>query len=159
MRRKKTYRGLRSRFSCDRHQLDTGRNCANESYVSTNQQPFTRRPLMLSPSHRLRIASIVALVLLMPLLYPLLAEARVKTSTNTTQGQQEKKTKDNDKDKDKAESTPKDDKNNLSKQERQWLTVFRFSKQRYETNPEFRGEVDEAFRRMQREHSEYAFAI
>src|SRR6185369_18070923 len=74
-------------------------------------------------------------------------------------GQQEKKTKDNDKDKDKAESTPKDDKNNLSKQERQWLTVFRFSKQRYETNPEFRGEVDEAFRRMQREHSEYAFAI
>jgi predicted Zn-dependent protease len=114
---------------------------------------------MLSPSHRSRIASIVALVLLMPLLYPLLAEARVKTSTNTTQGQQEKKTKDNDKDKDKPESMPKDDKNNLSKQERQWLTVFRFSKQRYETNPEFRGEVDEAFRRMQREHSEYAFAI
>jgi predicted Zn-dependent protease len=54
---------------------------------------------------------------------------------------------------------PKDEKANLSKQERKWLEVYRFSKQRYETNPDFRLEVDEAYRRMQREHSEYAFSI
>ena len=54
---------------------------------------------------------------------------------------------------------PKDEKTTLSKQERKWLEVYRFSKQRYETNPDFRLEVDEAYRRMQREHSEYAFSI
>ena len=108
---------------------------------------------MFSPTHRSRIASIIAMVLLMPMLYPSLVAARVKTSTSSAQGEQEKK------DKEKSEKSPKDEKNNLSKQERQWLEVFRFSKQRYETNPEFREEVDEAFRRMQREHSEYAFAI
>jgi len=53
----------------------------------------------------------------------------------------------------------KDEKTTLSKQERKWLEVYRFSKQRYETNPDFRLEVDEAYRRMQREHSEYAFGI
>jgi predicted Zn-dependent protease len=53
----------------------------------------------------------------------------------------------------------KDEKTTLSKQERKWLEVYRFSKQRYETNPDFRMEVDEAYRRMQREHSEYAFSI
>lgn len=63
------------------------------------------------------------------------------------------------KDKEKSEKSQKDEKNSLSKQERKWLEVFRFSKQRYETNPEFRAEVDEGFRRMQRDHSEYAFAV
>jgi hypothetical protein len=108
---------------------------------------------MLRPSHRSMIISIILFALLMPMFWPSLAAARIKTSAHTVQAEQEKK------DKEKSEKSPKDEKNNLSKQERQWLEVFRFSKQRYETNPEFRGEVDEAFRRMQREHSEYAFAI
>ena len=108
---------------------------------------------MLSPSHRSQTVSIILLALLMPLFSPSWAAARVKTSTTKAQAEQEKK------DKEKSEKTAKDEKNNLSKQERQWLEVFRFSKQRYETNPEFRQEVDEGFRRMQREHSEYAFAI
>lgn len=112
--------------------------------------------------HRSQIASIVAILLLIPILYPSFAIARPKTSTTKLQDQQEKEDKDKKdekkKDKDKSEKPPKDEKNNLSKQERQWLEVYRFSKQRYETNPEFRQEVDEGFRRMQREHSEYAFA-
>jgi|GEM_PF-4000878 len=53
----------------------------------------------------------------------------------------------------------KDEKSTLSKQERKWLEVYRFSKQRYDSNPDFRLDVDEAYRRMQREHSEYAFSI
>lgn len=107
---------------------------------------------MLSPSRRSQIASIIALVLLMSMFYPSLAAARVRSSALQAQGEQEKNNKQ------KPEKS-KDEKNTLSKQERQWLEVFHFSKQRYETNPEFRQEVDEGFRRMQREHSEYAFAI
>lgn len=108
---------------------------------------------MLSPSYKTRIASVIAIALLTPMFCPLLVNARAKTSTVRSQAEQEKKNQE------KSEKPAKDEKNNLSKQERQWLEVYRFSKQRYETNPEFRSEVDEAFRRMQREHSEYAFAI
>ena len=91
---------------------------------------------MLSHSHRSTIASIVLFALLLPLA--------------TVHAQQENKDQN---------KKAKDEKNTLSKQERKWLEVYRFSKQRYETNPDFRLEVDEAFRRMQREHSEYAFSI
>lgn len=105
---------------------------------------------MLSPT-RPHIASVIVLALLMPMFSPSLAAARTRTTRHHTQ--QEKK------EKEKSEKSQKDEKNTLSKQERQWLEVFQFSKQRYETNAEFRQEVDEGFRRMQREHSEYAFAV
>src|SRR5690349_22339969 len=95
MRRKKTYRGLRSSFSGDRYQFETGRKCSNELSLEPNQQPFTRRPLMLSLSHRSRIASIVVLVLLMPALHPYLAAARAQTSNTTTaQSEQDNKKQD-----------------------------------------------------------------
>ena len=105
---------------------------------------------MLIHSHRSRIASIVMLALLLPMFLPSLAAARGKRSTLT---QQETR------DQNKKDKPAKDEKNTLSKQERKWLEVFKFSKQRYETNSDFRLEVDEAYRRMQREHSEYAFSI
>jgi len=60
---------------------------------------------------------------------------------------------------DKNKKSSKDEKNTLSKQERKWLEVFQFSKQLYESNPEFHQEVEEGYRRIQREHSEYAFSI
>ena len=94
---------------------------------------------MLSHSHRSTIATIVMFALLLPIA--------------TANAQQENK------DQNKKEKPAKDEKNTLSKQERKWLEVFKFSKQRYETNPDFRLDVDEAYRRMQREHSEYAFSI
>ena len=90
------------------------------------------------------------LALLLPMFLPSLAAARGKRSTLT---QQETR------DQNKKDKPAKDEKNTLSKQERKWLEVFKFSKQRYETNSDFRLEVDEAYRRMQREHSEYAFSI
>jgi len=91
---------------------------------------------MLTHSRRSTIASIVMFALL--------------SSIATVHAQQENKDQN---------KKPKDEKTTLSKQERKWLEVYRFSKQRYETNPDFRLEVDEAYRRMQREHSEYAFSI
>ena len=101
---------------------------------------------MLTPSRRSQIASLVMFALLLPMLLPSLAVARGKTQQETA-------------DKNKKDKPAKDEKNTLSKQERKWLEVYKFSKQRYETNPDFRLEVEEAYRRMQREHSEYAFSI
>ena len=88
----------------------------------------------------------VMFALVLPILVPSVAAARGKTQQESA-------------DKNKKEKPAKDEKNNLSKQERKWLKSLRFSKQRYETNAEFRLEVEEAYRRMQREHSEYAFSI
>lgn len=91
---------------------------------------------MFNHSRRSTIASIVMFALLLPL-------ATVRAQQETA-------------DKNKK---AKDEKNTLSKQERKWLEVYRFSKQLYETTPDFRLEVDEAYRRIQREHSEYAFSV
>ena len=96
---------------------------------------------MLTHSRRSQIALLVMFALLSPMLLPSLAAARTQDT----------------KDKTKKEKSAKDEKNTLSKQERKWLEVFRFSKQRYETDPDFRLEVEEAYRQVQREHSEYAF--
>ena len=101
---------------------------------------------MLTHSRRSKIASMVMFALVLPILVPSVAAARGKTQQESN-------------DKNKKEKPAKDEKNNLSKQERKWLEVFKFSKQRYETNADFRLEVEEAYRRMQREHSEYAFSI
>src|SRR5215813_7987701 len=98
-------------------------------------------------SHRSTIVSILMFALLLPMLLPSLATARGKASTQEPNDQNKK------------DKPAKDEKNTLTKRERKWLEVYKFSKQRYETNPDFRLEVDEAFRRMQREHSEYAFSI
>ena len=104
---------------------------------------------MLTHSRRSSIASLIMCALVLPTLLPAVAAARGKTSPT----QQETA------DKNKKDKPAKDEKNTLSKQERKWLEVYKFSKQRYETNPDFRLEVEEAYRRMQREHSEYAFSI
>lgn len=108
---------------------------------------------MFSPSHRSKIASILAIVLLLPMLYPSMAATRVTTSTSGVLPQQEKK------EKEKSEKSSKDEKKNLSKQERKWLEIYRLSKQRYDSDPDFRMQVDEGYRNVQREQSEYAFSI
>ena len=46
-----------------------------------------------------------------------------------------------------------------TKQEREYQKIKAFSVKRYNENPEFKDEVEEAFRQKQREHSEYAFNI
>lgn len=107
---------------------------------------------MLSPSYRSRIASIILIALLLPMFSPSLATTR-STSASSADLEQEKK------EKEKSEKSSKDEKKNLSKQERKWLEIYTLSKQLYETDPDFRAQVDEGYRKMQREHSDYAFQI
>lgn len=64
--------------------------------------------------------------------------------------------KDKDKDKDKKDS---DGKEKLTKQERQYQDVKKYSYELHSKDEEFRMEVNEAYRQKQREHVEYAFAI
>jgi predicted Zn-dependent protease len=125
-----------------------GRDRSIKLSLAPNQSPALSQEisLMVTHSRRSQIASILMFALLLPMLLPSLAAARAKTQQETN-------------DKNKKEKSAKDEKNTLSKQERKWLEVFKFSKQRYDTNPDFRVDVDEAYRRMQREHSEYAFSI
>jgi hypothetical protein len=108
---------------------------------------------MVSHSQRSRLALLLVVGLLIPMLGPASISAKANPSREITLGQDKK-----DKGKD-DKSAQKDDKNKLSKQERKYLQVMRFSKDRYDNNNDFRQEVDESYRRMQREHSEYAFSI
>jgi predicted Zn-dependent protease len=47
----------------------------------------------------------------------------------------------------------------ISKQERKYQEIKKFSQDRYDKNVEFHDEVDEAYRQKQRDHSEYAYNI
>lgn len=108
---------------------------------------------MLTHSHRSAVVSVLVLALLVPMLLPSFVVARGKTPVAAASTGQDKK------DKSKDEKSPKDEKSTLTKQERKYVEIMRFSKERYANNPDFRQEVEEAYRRMQREHSEYAFSI
>jgi len=83
---------------------------------------------------------------------PVLASARGKTSPKETYAGQDKKDKKSDK---------KDDQPKLSKEEKEYQKIKKFSQDLY-LNPketEFREAVDEAYLQKQREHSEYAYYI
>jgi Zn-dependent protease with chaperone function len=68
--------------------------------------------------------------------------------------QDEKEKKDKDKDKKKADDKPK-----LSKQERKYQEIKRFSVDKYNKDQEFRDQVDDAYTRLLRDHSDHAFDI
>ncbi len=72
--------------------------------------------------------------------------------------------KDKDKDKGKKDKKEnKDDKKDESdkptKQERKYQEIKRFSEELYSKEPEFRDEVEDAYRQKQREHSNFAYQI
>lgn len=94
---------------------------------------------MFRQSHRTLLSTLVAFALLLGASAPALAAQ-----------------KDDKKDDKKA---AKDDKPKPTKQERKYQEIRQFSEKRYREKPEFKDEVDEAFRQKQREHSEYAFTI
>ena len=100
---------------------------------------------MFAHSHRSSLASVLALALLIAILSPSLAVARGRRTPPPPQ--------------DKKDNKSQGDKSGLSKQERKWVEIYNFSKKRYAENAEFKQEVDEAYKRMQREHSEYAFSL
>ena len=61
--------------------------------------------------------------------------------------------------KDKKKDEPQQQAAKPSKQEREYQKIRQFSVERYNKNPEFKEEVEEAYRQKQREHSEFAFLM
>lgn len=103
---------------------------------------------MSKQSYRSTLTCITLLTLLFSMPLSILAQA----PSNSAPDKSDKK------DKKKSDSAGSDDKK-TAKQERKYQEIKRFSEERYRTNAEFRDEVDEAYRQMLRDHSQYAFLI
>lgn len=106
---------------------------------------------MLTHPHRLPLASILVIALLMPLLPPAVAAAKGETPLTPSAGQ-DKKEKD-------KKSDKKDDQPKLSREEKEYQKIKKFAVDLYFKDAEFRDAVDEAYLQKQREHSEYAYYI
>jgi len=63
------------------------------------------------------------------------------------------------KSKDEKKDEKKDERPKLSKQERKYQEIKKFSIEQYNKDPEFRDEVEDSYRAKMREHSEYAYDI
>ncbi|MFL6209712.1 MAG: M48 family metalloprotease [Pyrinomonadaceae bacterium] len=61
--------------------------------------------------------------------------------------------------KDDKKEEKKDEKPKLSKQERKYQEIKKFSLELYNKDPEFRDDVEDAYRAKMREHSEYAYDL
>jgi predicted Zn-dependent protease len=108
---------------------------------------------MLTRPHRAPLASLLVIALLMPLLLPAVAAANGKPPFTASVGQ-DKKEKDKEKKSDKKDDQPK-----LSREEKEYQKIKKFSVDLYFKDAEFREAVDEAYLQKQREHSEYAYYI
>ncbi len=106
---------------------------------------------MLKPTHRAIVALVAAVCLLFGA--PLASFARVRRATPPAPQDKEKKDK-----KDKPEKNdnapPK-----LSKQERKYQEIKKFSLELYNKDQEFHDKVEDSFRAKLREHSEYAYDL
>ncbi|HJU55454.1 MAG TPA: M48 family metalloprotease [Pyrinomonadaceae bacterium] len=112
---------------------------------------------MSKDSRRSPLAGLLVLALLVNLFLPAAAAtARPHVRGRAKAEGQEKKGEDK---KQKKEEKAKEEKPKLSKEEREYQKIKKFSQERYNTNADFREEVDEAYAQKQREHSEYAFDI
>src|SRR4051812_48018362 len=61
--------------------------------------------------------------------------------------------------KDDKKDEKKDEKPKLSKQERKYQEIKKFSVELYNKDPEFRDDVEDSYRAKMREHSEYAYDL
>lgn len=109
---------------------------------------------MFRHSRRSSLAQLLALVLLINLLLPATTALARSLGQSQAKGEGQEKKEKKKEEKPKAEATPK-----LSKDEREYQKIKKFSQERYNSNAEFREEVEEAYRQKQREHSEYAYLI
>ncbi|MDT5059996.1 MAG: hypothetical protein QOH63_455 [Acidobacteriota bacterium] len=103
------------------------------------------------------LAGYIALVLFITMLLPTFTLARPLGQSQSKDEGQDKKPKG--KDEKNKDEKPKSDAPKLSKDEREYQKIRKFSQDRYNSNADFRDEVDEAYRQKQREHSEYAYLI
>lgn len=106
---------------------------------------------MLTRPPRSPLVSILVIALLVPMLVPAVAAAHRKTPLSASLGQDKK---DKDKKSEKKEDQPK-----LSREEKEYQKIKKFSVDLYFKDAEFREAVDESYLQKQREHSEYAYYI
>lgn len=106
---------------------------------------------MLTRPPRSPLVSILVIALLVPMLLPAVAAAHGKTPLSASAGQDKK-------DKDKK-SEKKDDQPKLSKEEKEYQKIKKFSVDLYFKDAEFREAVDEAYLQKQHEQSQYAYYI
>src|SRR5437879_2160646 len=92
-----------------------------------------------------KMASFIAILALL-LSSPLPAIARPRSFDPQEQKEGEKK-----------KDSKKDEKS--AKQEREYQKIKEFGQKLYKEDPGFRAEVEESYRQLQREHSEYAYLI
>ncbi|MCA1634826.1 MAG: M48 family metallopeptidase [Acidobacteria bacterium] len=109
---------------------------------------------MITHTNRSTISSLIALALFLSTV-PLTALAGVKRPA-PPQKKEENKDKDKDKDKKKED---KDDKPKLSKAERKYQEIKKFSAELYNKDQDFHDTVDDAYERKMREHTEFAFDL
>ena len=95
------------------------------------------------------IACLVLLSLLLPLALPIAGVAR-------TRAYQDKKEK---KDEQKKDDQKKEEKPKLTKEEKEYQKIKKFSLDLYLKDADFRDSCEDAYLKKQREHSEYAFYI
>jgi predicted Zn-dependent protease len=108
---------------------------------------------MFKHAHRPFLSFAIAFALLFAA--PLSALARAAAAGNRPASSQDKKES-----KDKKDAAQKDEiKPKISKTERKYQEIKKFSSDLYNKDPEFRDEVEGAYRQKQREHSEYAYYI
>ena len=112
---------------------------------------------MIRHTNRSTISSLIALALFLSTA-PLTALAGVKRPAPPSQKKEESKDKDKDKDKDKKKDD-KEDKPKLSKAERKYQEIKKFSAELYNKDQDFHDTVDDAYERKMREHTEFAFDL
>ena len=104
-------------------------------------------------SRRSHMAWILVLSFLTSLALPVTVVGRSKSSVSRVAREQDKDKKE------KKEDSKKEDKPKLSKDEKEYQKVKKFSLDLYLKDADFRDAVEDAYLKKQREHSEYAYYI
>jgi Zn-dependent protease with chaperone function len=107
---------------------------------------------MFNPKRRPFAALLVAAVLLLPYAAPAAYAAAPARARRRAAPQQQATDQ-------KKDEPKKDEKPKLSKQEKKYQDIKRFSNELYVKDADFRDTVDDAYRLMLREHAEYAYEI
>ena len=106
---------------------------------------------MFIDNRRSLVASLLLCSLLLTVILPFAVSARTPNPVRrSTLGQDKKDAKKDEK---------KDDKPKLSKEEKEYQKIKKFSLDLYLKDPEFRDAVEDSYLQKQREHSEYAYYI
>lgn len=100
------------------------------------------------------LAEFLAVSLIVTVLLPSATLARTNSTSRRLFATQDKKDK-----KEKDKSDAKDDKAKPSKEEREYQKIKKFSLDLYNKDPEFREDVDEAYREATRKHAQLAYLI